>query len=251
MTERGLRHGPRVVSLVPSATETLLAWGVAPVAVTRFCEQGDRFPTVGGTKNPDIEAIVALRPDVVVMCDQENRLDDANALTAAGVRVHAITITALSQVLPEMTRLAEAVGLPPRIGASCDPALSGVDAASARAVTAFVPIWRRPWMTLNDDTYGISLLHHLGVRGVADGHADRYPELDLDAARSAGATLVLAPSEPYEFTERHREELSSVAPVAFVDGRDLFWWGSRTPAALARLAAVVHDALPSASSSDS
>ena len=46
----------RVVSLVPSVTETVLAWGVTPVAVTRFCEQPD-LVQVGGTKDPDLEAI--------------------------------------------------------------------------------------------------------------------------------------------------------------------------------------------------
>jgi hypothetical protein len=46
----------------------------------------------------------------------------------------------------------------------------------------------------------------------------------------------MAPSEPYPFKERHRTELEGVAPVVFVDGQDLFWWGSRTPAARARLA---------------
>ena len=75
---------PRVVSLVPSVTETLLAWGVTPVACTRFCEQPD-LPHVGGTKDPDVDAIVALAPDLVVMCVEENRWEDAAALSAAGL----------------------------------------------------------------------------------------------------------------------------------------------------------------------
>ena len=69
-------RGVRVVSLVPSATETLLAWGITPIAVTRFCEQ-PHLPAVGGTKNPDVAAIVELSPDFVVMCPEENRLEDA------------------------------------------------------------------------------------------------------------------------------------------------------------------------------
>ena len=77
----------RVVSLVPSATETLLAWGIEPVAVTRFCEQPD-LPQVGGTKDPDLAAIVALAPDLVVLCEEENRAADAEALVAAGLAVH-------------------------------------------------------------------------------------------------------------------------------------------------------------------
>jgi hypothetical protein len=66
-------------------------------------------------------------------------------------------------------------------------------------------------------------------------HLDRYPATSLAEAASLGPEVVLAPSEPYPFAERHREELSMVAPVVFVDGQDLFWWGARTPEALVRL----------------
>ena len=77
----------RVVSLVPSVTETLVAWGVPPVACTDFCEQPG-LATVGGTKNPRVTDIVALAPDVVVMCHEENRAPDAEALVDAGLTVH-------------------------------------------------------------------------------------------------------------------------------------------------------------------
>src|SRR5207342_414046 len=87
----------RVVSLVPSATETLIAWGVEPVAVTRFCEQPG-LVTVGGTKDPDLPAIEALAPDLVVMCVEENRREDADHLTAAGIAIHAIDIDTVADV---------------------------------------------------------------------------------------------------------------------------------------------------------
>jgi ABC-type Fe3+-hydroxamate transport system substrate-binding protein len=74
---------------------------------------------------------------------------------------------------------------------------------------------------------------------VVAGTRDRYPEVILEWAASTAPDLVIAPSEPYPFGERHRAELERVAPVVLVDGRDLFWWGARTPHALARLAAVL------------
>src|SRR3954469_11976792 len=77
----------RVVSLVPSITETLLAWGIEPVACTRFCEQPS-LVHVGGTKDPDVDAIGRLVPDLVVVNDEENRREDAAALEAAGLAVH-------------------------------------------------------------------------------------------------------------------------------------------------------------------
>lgn len=217
----------RVVSLVPSVTETLLSWGVEPVAVTRFCEQRD-YEAVGGTKDPDVARIVALAPDLVVLDREENRREDADALADAGCALHVVHITSVDRVAPALEALRGALGLAP---------LEHVPLPPARpvAVRAFVPIWRRPWMAIAGDTYGASVLRLLGVEPVPGG--ERYPVVDdLDAI---DADVVLAPSEPYPFADRHRSELERVAPVTFVDGKDLFWWGARTPAAIRRLGATM------------
>ena len=92
-----------MVSLVPSATETLLALGVTPVACTRFCEQPG-LRTVGGTKNPDVATIVELDPDLVVMNDEENRREDFDALRDAGVTVHSMSPRDVADVLPAVRR---------------------------------------------------------------------------------------------------------------------------------------------------
>ena len=102
-----------------------------------------------------------------------------------------------------------------------------------------MPIWRRPWMALGVPTYGSSVLAALGIENVFVHSA--YPEISLDEARALRPDLVLAPSEPYPFSERHRAELEAVAPVCFVDGKDLFWWGARTRRALDRLEVALRD----------
>src|SRR5690606_34506625 len=106
---------------------------------------------------------------------------------------------------------------------------------SPSGVRAFVPIWRRPWMTLNGTTYGSSVLAHLGIANVFEAAPDRYPTTTLDEVAALAPDVVLAPSEPYPFKERHVAELAEVAPVELIDGQDLFWWGIRTPDALGRL----------------
>jgi ABC-type Fe3+-hydroxamate transport system substrate-binding protein len=219
----------RVVSLVPSVTETLAAWGVPPVACTRFCERPD-LPHVGGTKNPDVERIVELGPDLVVMCEEENRREDADALAAAGVATATVVIDGVSDVAPALRMLAGLVGADPY--AVADPVPPPAPGAPRRA---FVPIWKRPWMTLSGGTYGSSLLAAIGVDNVFADADDRYPEVTLEEARARRPDVVLAPSEPYPFGPRHVATLEAVAPVVLVDGQDLFWWGTRTPAAVARL----------------
>jgi ABC-type Fe3+-hydroxamate transport system substrate-binding protein len=221
--------GPRVVSLVPSITETLISWGRQPLAVTRFCE-APGIPAVGGTKNPDIERIRELQPDIVLMDEEENRREDAESLEKLGVRVLATCVRSLDDVAPALDRIRSELRLPvlpPQSPGSDEP-------IAAHAVSVWVPIWRRPWMSINSDTYGSSILAAAGLVNVLAGEGDRYPTVTLEDVSARSPDVVLAPSEPYKFSERHRAELEAVAPVRFVDGQDLFWWGVRSDGALGR-----------------
>jgi ABC-type Fe3+-hydroxamate transport system substrate-binding protein len=225
----------RVVSLVPSVTETLLAWGVVPIAVTRFCEHPE-LPHVGGTKDPDVDAIVALRPDLVVLDVDENTLPVAGALEAAGVPLHVTEVRCLDDVAPVLAALAAALELASPAGTR-DRVSANRYRFAEKATRAFVPIWRRPWMTINRDTYGSSLLAAAGFANVFADAPDRYPTVTLEDAAARQAAVVLLPSEPYPFAERHRGLVQSVSTdVRLVDGRDVFWWGVRTADALTRLA---------------
>jgi ABC-type Fe3+-hydroxamate transport system substrate-binding protein len=232
----------RVVSLVPSATETLLALGITPIACTRFCEQPD-LTHVGGTKDPDVASISLLKPDLVVVNDEENRLEDVERLTKLGLTLHSMSPRSVAEVGPAVAALADAVG-----AAVPDPfppaTWSGWLEERRRQRTGeprrtFVVVWRRPWMTLAGDTYGSSLLQLLGCFNVFTGRGVRYPMVELADAASRRPDLVLLPTEPYPFKERHVAEVAEGIPAAevtIVDGQDLFWWGIRTPGAVERLA---------------
>jgi ABC-type Fe3+-hydroxamate transport system substrate-binding protein len=215
--------------------------GVDPVACTRFCEQPD-LPVVGGTKTPDIDAIVRLAPDLVVMNDEENRLEDAEALGDTGLRVHSMSPRSVADVGPAVFALGQAVGADvPAVYSTPDwdgwLVEQGAGAANPRRRSTAL-VWRRPWMVTNADTYGSSLLELLGVHNVFADEKERYPEVVLDEIAARHADLVLLPDEPYPFKARHVEEVKAAvgeAAVHLVNGRDLFWWGVRTTAALSRL----------------
>ena len=96
-------------------------------------------------------------------------------------------------------------------------------------------------MTVSGATYGSSLLRAAGFENIFADAADPYPTVELDEVARRRPDLVLAPSEPYAFAERHRRELEQAGPVVFVDGRDLFWWGSRTAGALGRLREMANE----------
>ncbi|MGA2969636.1 MAG: helical backbone metal receptor [Acidimicrobiales bacterium] len=215
----------RIISLVPSVTETLSAWDRTPIACTRFCERPD-LPHVGGTKNPDLKKIIELSPDLVVLDAEENRLEDHDELVDNNIAVHVLHVLSLDDVDPSMSLLAD------RVGASWT-SLARPPVPPPR-IRAFIPIWRRPWMALGTPTYGSSLLLNIGIVNIYENEGS-YPAVDLDDVKRREPDAVLAPSEPYPFSKRHLVELAKIAPTTLVDGKDLFWWGSRTSQALARL----------------
>ena len=229
----------RVVSLVPSATETIVAFGITPVGCTRFCDL-DGVPRVGGTKRVDIDAVAALEPDVVVVNDEENRIEDADELAARGIRLHSMSPRSVADVGPAVAALADALAVAVPEPFADWQAWMTATARSPRAI-AFVPVWRRPYMSLAADTYGSSLLEHIGIGNVFADAGERYPEVELAAVAERDPDLALLPSEPYEFTATHIPEVQAALPqanVVLVDGRDLFWWGIRTPTAVERLSTL-------------
>jgi ABC-type hemin transport system substrate-binding protein len=215
----------RIISLVPSVTETLSAWDRTPVACTRFCERPD-LVHVGGTKNPNIELIVELQPDLVVVDKEENRREDYEALLEHHLDVHVLHVRSLVDVAPSLFSLAHRVGF--------DFEAQPLPAPLRHRVSAFVPIWRRPWMALGQPTYGSSLLSHLGVANVFSDDGP-YPVVHFDDVLERHPDVIIIPSEPYSFRESHIVELGAIAPTVLIDGKDLLWWGVRTLDALARL----------------
>lgn len=237
----------RVVSLVPSLTEALAA--TAPellVGATDWCSHpaGLEVTRVRGTKNPDLERIAALAPDLVLANEEENRPADLAALRAAGIEVLVTEVRTLAQAFGELDRmLTQGCGLArPAWLAQAEDAWREVRAEFD--VRAVVPVWRRPWMVLGRDTFAGALLDHLGVRHAYVHHAERYPRVPLaELTGPCGADLVVLPDEPYRFTAEDGPEAFPGLPAALVSGRYLTWYGPSLTEAPAALAASLHAAL--------
>lgn len=238
----------RVVSLVPSLTETLAA--CAPgllVGATKWCTHPADLSVsrIGGTKNPDIDAIVALQPDVVVANEEENRQPDLHALRSAGLAVWVTRVRDLPEALASLRRMITVACRQPR-PAWLDaaeaawrrpPSGSPAGSPSGPELAAVVPIWRRPWMVLGRDTFAGDLLARLGVRNVYAGHTERYPRVELGELLGTDADLVVLPDEPYRFTASDGPEAFPGSRTALVSGRHLTWYGpslTEAPAVLGR-----------------
>jgi len=236
----------RVVSLVPSLTEWLVAAGVGErlVGVTDWCSEPAAalagLARVRGTKNPDLEAVRRLEPDLVVANAEENRKLDVQRLEDGGLAVFVTMPTTVAGAVGELRDLAAAVGDLPGAAALDAELVAAVGEAyrrrPARRVRYACAVWRDPWMWVGRRTYAADLLGLAGGEPVLDDPATRYPRLDPEALAALGPELVLLPSEPYEFTEADADELAASfagSRVELVDGRALTWYGPRIPAALA------------------
>ncbi|MGW7253273.1 helical backbone metal receptor [Streptomyces sp. NPDC054834] len=219
----------RVVSLVPSLTEAVAVTlpGVL-VGATDWCgHPADLEVTrVGGTKNPRLDRITALAPDLVIANEEENRAPDLDALRAAGPTVLVTEVRDVPQAFRELERVLTACGARtrPRWLDEAETAWAAPPAPDRRT-TAVVPIWRRPWMVLGRDTFAGDVLARLGVDHLYAGHPDRYPRIPLDELRAAAPDLVVLPDEPYRFTADDGPEAFPGLSCALVSGRHLTWYG--------------------------
>ncbi|MDP6928594.1 MAG: helical backbone metal receptor [Planctomycetota bacterium] len=237
------------MSLVPSLTETVceLAAGDRLVGVTRYCVEPEAtlqgVPRVGGTKNPDREKIAALQPDIILANTEENRAEDIHWL-----KKHFLVMESAPTTVAEAAALVRDLGQILEAREEAEAILLLIEAQLARAevesldreaIRVFYPIWKKPWMTINGNTYIHDILERAGAVNVAADRPDRYPTIDPSEFRGLRVELVLLPDEPWVFDEQHRQELVACgwfdAPILLVDGKDFSWHGARTGPGLGRV----------------
>ena len=226
------RPARRVVSLVPSLTEAIAA--STPdvlVGATDWCSQPADLdvPRVRGTKNPDLAAVAALRPDLVVANREENRELDVRRLRQAGFPVWVTVIESVEEALDSMDRLfATALAAPrPQWLAQARRAWAVAPRMprNGEGPVVVVPIWRDPWMVVGSRTFTGDVLTRLGARNafaLADG---RYPRVDLAEIDRPEIDLALLPDEPYRFTPADGPEVFRHVQPRLVSGRLLTWYG--------------------------
>ena len=227
--------GPqRIVSLVPSVTELLVQWGLAArlVGRTRYCIEPkwirNTVPMVGGTKDPDLDRIRDLAPDLVILEKDENPKAAAEALTALGVPWLALEVRTLKGAAAELRRLGAALGATEAGEARAAALEARLKGRRRKGPRTLALIWKDPWMSAGPDTYLGDLLRCAGLTPLGPMG---YPALDEVALERLAPEVILLPTEPYRFNRRHAAELQRRFPDAAVhllDGQALTWYLSRT-----------------------
>ena len=255
----------RIVSLVPSITETLFAFGIGErvVGVTEYCthppDDVAKIRKVGGTKNPQREAILALSPDIVIVNDEENRQEDFTWLAEHGLTLYVTAPRTVADGIHMIEKLGEVLDC----HTTSDLLVSHLwsvyervtnESAQRPRLRVFCPIWRKPWMTFNGDTYADNMLWCCGGENIFHEKSERYFSTTLEDVAALAPDVVLLPSEPYPFTTKHFEHLKPLVDTPAgrvghfycIDGMALCWYGPRIADGLDqlfRLFAYVHAAL--------
>lgn len=264
-------HTPqRLVSLVPSMTEVLFSFGCGQqvVGITDYCMEPAAAVAaktkIGGTKNPDIAAILALRPELVFAVAEENRRQDVEQLAAAGVAVYVFAPRTVRDGIDLLWRVADLVDCRSEVAGQIqaieqDYAETVALVARHQRVRVFCPIWKDPYMTINEDTYvhdvlqvcgGENIFAHrqrrfplaadLGQRPEAMSERSterdrRYPRVTLEEMATLRPEVVLLPDEPYAFSAADMADFTPFPEVPavrdgrifLIDGKMVSWYGPR------------------------
>jgi len=230
----------RIISLVPSQTETLLALGIGKrlIGITTFCihpkAEVQSIQKIGGTKNPRISDILALNPDFIIANKEENRLEDIAALKNH-CPVWLSDINTPEDSLGFIASIGEILELP--VNGLIDEltqVFHEVHKKRKRFNQRHVHylIWRKPYMLAGKSTYIDSCLRLAGFHNATT--EERYPEWHLNAPIAPKSNLypdlILLSSEPYPFKDKHIKELKKEfahADILLVDGELFSWYGVR------------------------
>jgi len=224
-----------VVSLVPSITDLLFYLGLGDrlAGRTRFCihpeDNVQYVPIIGGTKNPRIDKINDINPDLIIANKEENRKADIDRLKKTS-DVLVTDVGSIEDALLTIYEVGERFSVEKKAESLINNIKSGQNNIPDEQVQkAAYFIWRDPWMTVGRDTYIHSVLETWKLKNVY-ANQTRYPKTTFDELQYKNPELILLSSEPYPFKQKHQKEISEVCPnarILLVNGEWFSWYGSR------------------------
>lgn len=230
----------RIISLVPSLTDLLFSFGLedAIVGVTKYCvspPQAMEKPRtiIGGTKNPNIQTILDLEPDIVLINQEENQLKHFKALQENQIPVfvtfpktveEAVLLFSDLQKLFQIKHSEQFEELKKTLSSIKEETLKLKEKKKV-----FCPVWKNPWISINKDTFASSIIEYCGGENITSNYSERYPKIEVKSLIELKPDVILLPDEPYNFQEEDKLELKNLfqkntPKIEIIDGT--FHWYS-------------------------
>lgn len=246
-----MAHVIKVISFVPSWTETLIEAGVDVVGRTRYCihpaHKAVFLPVVGGTKKIMIENCKALNPDFISFDREENNLEMTQLCDEYGLKwiaTHVVDLRSCGESLLLLSRKLNNKQLADWGQAYLDFSALNLSYQQRKKLyrsmllessndqflnldfvhnqTVKYLIWRKPLMMVSRDTFIGSMLAHIGLN--VEVQNKRYPQLEENSLLNS---FCLFSSEPYPFEKDYRSFMDEGVRGVLVDGEKLSWYGIR------------------------
>lgn len=223
----------KIISLVPSITETLFDFGLNETQVigrTKFCIHPDelvkKVEIIGGTKNLNIEKIRALKPDLIIANKEENLKNQVEEL----MEDHEVWLTNIETLEDNASFLTDLGNLLDQREKSTwfNEQIGAIFEGNrvSKPIEICYLIWRNPYMTVGGDTFISHILEKLGLMNRSKNEK-RYPEISVSNMQEADC--ILLSSEPFPFRQVHIDELQAQLPthrMMMVDGESFSWYGT-------------------------
>lgn len=199
-------QGParRVVSLAPSITESLFAIGAGNrlVGVTVYCNYPDAAQAimrVGGLINPNLEAIIAQRPDLILMSMEGNTREDFDRLGRLGIPLFVSNPRTMSGIYRSLEQIGTLTGHPAdarRLVDSLERRVAAVTVRTGRpAPRTLLFVSLQPLIAAGSGTFVNELLRLAGAANLAGAAAGTYPLYNREAILAADPDVIIVTSD--------------------------------------------------------
>jgi len=192
----------RIIALSPGATELLFAAGagehvVGAVSFSDYPPAAKKLPRVGSYKRLDLEAVLALKPDLVVAWQSGNPMEQVERLQAMGVPVYHSEPRRFEDISTTLERLAVLAGTEAVGQGAADALRSGMDSlrqryAEAAPVTVFYQVWEEPLMTVNNDHLISEAIQICGGVNVFGELTSLAPKISREAVLAKDPEVIIA-----------------------------------------------------------
>jgi iron complex transport system substrate-binding protein len=178
----------KIVSLAPGNTEILFAMGLGNRVVgnTTFCnfpEEAKHCAKVGGFKDPSLEKIIALQPDLVLATGIHQQMIEG--MEAAGLKVLVFKVQTIEDIFKEMELVGQAANVNNQANALINSLKDRINAVSEKVskipesqkATVYYELWAEPLMTVGNDTLVGKVINLSGGINIVQDSKEKYPQL--------------------------------------------------------------------------